>query len=68
MATGEGKHQLEAGLKRAIESISRRRQDEPGAKLGTLIDDACRQFDLSPMQAEFLYRHFSAAAERPEAV
>ncbi len=51
--------QLEVGLKRAIEWIGGRRQEDPGARLGPLIDEACRKYDLSPMQADFLYRHFA---------
>jgi hypothetical protein len=51
--------QLEAGLKRAIEWISRRRQEEPAARLATLVEDACQRYDLSPLQADFLFRHFT---------
>jgi hypothetical protein len=51
--------QLEVGLKRAIEWISQERQNNPGASLAALIDEACRKFDLSPIQADFLYRHFT---------
>jgi hypothetical protein len=51
--------QLEIGLKKAIEWISQRRQDDPKANLATLIDEACRRFDLSPIQADFLFRHFA---------
>lgn len=59
--------QLEVGLKRAIEWISQERRDDPGAKLGVLIDEACRKYDLSPIQADFLYRHFLQAPNRAEA-
>jgi hypothetical protein len=51
--------QLEVGLKKAIEWISQSRQDNPGKDLASLIDEACRNFDLSPTQADFLYRHFT---------
>jgi hypothetical protein len=51
--------QLEVGLKKAIEWISQRRQDDPATSIATLIDEACRKFDLSPIQADFLYRHFT---------
>jgi hypothetical protein len=54
--------QLEAGLKRAIEWISEARRDDPSARLGPLIDEASRKFDLSPMQSDFLYRHFAQAS------
>jgi len=51
--------QLEIGLKKAIEWISQRRRDDPSARLATLVEDACRRFDLNPIQADFLYRHLT---------
>ncbi len=51
--------QLEVGLKKAVEWASQSRQDNPSASLVTLIEAACRKFDLSPIQADFLYRHFT---------
>lgn len=51
--------QLEVGLKKAIEWIGRSRQDTPERDLASLIDEACHKFDLSPVQADFLYRHFT---------
>ncbi len=51
--------QLEVGLKKAIEWISQSRQDTPERDLASLMDEACRRFDLSPVQSDFLYRHFS---------
>lgn len=51
--------QLEIGLKKAIEWISQRRHDDPAAGLAALVDEACRRFDLSPIQADFLYRHLT---------
>ncbi len=50
---------LEVGLRKAIEWISQERQVEPERRLGLLIDEASRKFDLSPADSEFLYRHFS---------
>ena len=49
---------LEIGVKRAIEWISHKRQENPKVSLSILVEDACRMFDLSPLQADFLYRHF----------
>jgi hypothetical protein len=66
MANAEGRTQLEAGMKRAIEWISQQRQDDPATRLGALIDEASRRFDLSPMQTDFLYRHFVQAATKPQ--
>ena len=51
--------QLEIGLKKAIEWISQRRRDDPSAGLAMLVDEACRRFDLNPIQADFLYRHLA---------
>ena len=51
--------ELEVGLKKAIEWIARRRTEEPGVRLPTLVDEASHRFDLSPIQADFLYRHFT---------
>ena len=59
MGEGNAVIQLEVGLQKAIEWISQSRQDNPSASLVTLIEAACRQFDLSPIQADFLYRHFT---------
>jgi hypothetical protein len=50
---------LEIGLKKAVDWILEHRQDEPNAGLATLIDRASRQFDLTPLQADFLYRHLA---------
>lgn len=51
--------QLQIGLKKAIEWIGQRRRDDPSASLAALVDEACRRFDLNPIQADFLYRHFA---------
>ena len=48
---------LEIGVKKAIEWISQRRKDDPAVPVPSLIEEACRKFDLSPLQADFLYRH-----------
>lgn len=50
---------LEIGVKKAIEWISRQREVDPKATMPTLVEEACRKFDLSPIQADFLYRHFA---------
>ncbi len=50
---------LEIGLKKAVEWISQKRQDDPAAGLAQLVEEACRRFDLNPIQADFLYRHFT---------
>ena len=50
--------ELEVGLKKAIEWIDAERRENPKASMGALIDEASRKFELSPIQADFLYRHF----------
>ena len=56
---GEVDIRLEVGLKKAIEWISQRRRDDPSVALGTLLEEASRRFDLNPIQADFLHRHFT---------
>jgi len=52
----------DAALQRAIEWMSRRLQEEPDASRAELIDHASRQFNLTPLQEEFLYRQFGKRA------
>jgi len=59
---GEKEIQLEIGLRQAIDWIAAHRQQDPRTSLAELIDQASRRFDLSPVQAEFLYRHLTRAA------
>lgn len=59
MASGSDRMELEVGLKKAIQWIDERRRENPQAGMASLIDEAGRRFDLSPVQADFLYRHFA---------
>ncbi len=52
----------DAALKRAIEWMSDRLREEPEANRGELIDQASREFGLSPLQEEFLYRQLGKPA------
>ena len=52
----------EAALKRAIEWMSGRLKEEPHAQRAELIDQASREFGLTPLQEEFLYRQFGKLA------
>ena len=61
MAGGKDRMELEVGLKKALQWIDERRREDPKASMATLIDEASRRFDLSPTQADFLYRHFTTA-------
>ena len=44
-------------VKRALDWILARLADHPNLKRGELIDEASREFDLTPIEADFLYRH-----------
>jgi len=58
---------VEQGLKAAIKWINAELQDNPEAKVGLLIDKASQQFNLSPLQTDFLYREYSRKDARPKA-
>jgi hypothetical protein len=51
----------EPNVKRALDWILDRLTDDPHAKRGELIDEASRQFDLTPLETDFLYRQLSEA-------
>ncbi len=59
MSQGKERMELEVGLTKAIQWIGERRQEDPKAPMSTLIDEASRRFELSPIQEDFLYRHFA---------
>lgn len=46
-------------LRRAVRWISDRRRDEPQAKIARLIDEASLRFDLTPLEADWLWRNFA---------
>jgi hypothetical protein len=46
-------------LRRAIKWISDMRQENPGASLIKLMEEACLKFDLPPKDAEFLMHFFA---------
>jgi hypothetical protein len=47
----------EAPIKRAVKWIDDQLTDDPKADRVKLMDEASRRFDLSPLDADFLYRH-----------
>ncbi len=55
-------HIDDAALKKAIEWMSDRLKEEPGANRAGLIDQASKEFDLTPLQEEFLYNQFSRSS------
>jgi hypothetical protein len=52
----------EAPLKQAVRWLDEQLADRPGADRVTLVDEAARRFDLTPLDTDFLFRHL---AERP---
>jgi hypothetical protein len=57
----------EPNVKRALDWILGRLTDDPHAKRGVLIDEASREFDLTPLETDFLYRQLSEAMKRKAA-
>lgn len=55
----------ETPIRQAVKWLDDRLQDDPGADRVTLIDEASRQFDLSPIDQEFLYRHLAERGRKP---
>ena len=49
----------ESPLRKAIKWIDEQMHDRPGADRVKLIDEAGRMFDLTPLDADFLLRHFA---------
>lgn len=54
----------EAPIKQAVKWLDEQIQERPGADRATLVDEASRRFDLSPLDADFLWRHL-AQRNRP---
>jgi hypothetical protein len=50
----------EAPVTQAVQWIDDQLRDNPQADRPTLVDEASRRFDLSPLDADFLYRHLAA--------
>jgi hypothetical protein len=45
-------------LRKAVKWISEERQSSPHKKLAKLVEEASVKFDLSPADAEYLFRFF----------
>ena len=54
----------EAPIKQAVKWIEDQLIDNPGADRVKLVDDASRRFDLSPLDADFLFRHLAQRAKK----
>jgi hypothetical protein len=47
----------DAPIKAAVRWIEEQLQDRPDADRVTLVDEASRRFDLTPLDEDFLVRH-----------
>ncbi len=54
----------EPNLKRALQWVLDRLADDPRAKRSELIDQASREFDLTPLEADFLYRQLTEVEKK----
>jgi hypothetical protein len=54
------------GIRGALRWLSERRLEAPTTPRLTLIDEAARRFDLSPLQAEFLIRNWREDSTPPK--
>ena len=54
----------EAPIRQAVKWIDEQLRDNPKADRLKLVDEASRQFDLTPLDTDFLFRHL---AERGKA-
>ena len=49
----------EAPIKQAVKWLEDQLHDNPAADRVKLVDEASRRFDLSPLDADFLFRHLA---------
>src|SRR6267378_1331744 len=54
----------EAPIKQAVKWIDDQLHDNPGVDRVKLVDEASRRFDLSPLDADFLFRHLAERAQK----
>ncbi len=54
-------------LRKAVKWVSEMRKYEPERVLKDVLEEACRKFDLSPMDAEFLVRFVKEDREEVQA-
>ena len=55
----------EAAVRQAVKWIDEQQRERPQANRTALVDEASRRFDLSPLEADFLYRHLLEGARTP---
>jgi hypothetical protein len=49
----------EAPIRQAVKWLDDQLADNPGADRVKLVDEASRRFDLTPLDADFLFRHLA---------
>ncbi|MBI4014176.1 MAG: hypothetical protein HY359_17795 [Candidatus Rokubacteria bacterium] len=54
----------EPNIKRALQWVLDRLADDPRAKRSELIDQASREFDLTPLESDFLYRQLTEVEKK----
>jgi len=54
----------ETPVKQAVKWFDERLEKEPAADRVTLVDEAARRFDLSPLDTDFLFRHLAQRLKR----
>jgi hypothetical protein len=55
----------EAPIRQAIKWIDEQLHDDPRADRVKLVDEASRRFDLTPLDADFLFRHLAERKSSP---
>jgi hypothetical protein len=53
-----------AAIRKAVQWISKTREEGSPAALIVLIEQACMRFNLSPKDAEFLHRFFTESQDK----
>ncbi len=53
----------EAPIRQAIKWLDEQFRENPAADRAKLVDEAGRRFDLTPLDADFLWRHLAERAK-----
>ncbi len=56
----------QAPIKQALKWIGEQLKDNPAADRTRLVDEASRRFDLTPLDADFLWRHLAERGTKKE--
>lgn len=55
-----------AAVRKAVQWISKMREENTGMALALLIEQACMRYNLSPKDGDFLHRFFAEQAGGPK--